>query len=256
MASSAVRLRPDPREKVWGRNGIGEIWYLADQELPLLVKIISTSERLSIQVHPDDGEAGPRGKSEMWHILEADPGAVIAMGFRQPVTREQLREAAISGEIETLVRWIEVRPGETYYIPAHTVHAIGAGIVLCEIQQNSDTTYRLYDYGRPRELHLEQALSICDLGVHSGAVAPKRLAENWHELVRCRHFVTEEIDLQPEMEHTPDVRAGELWICLEGEGCVGDRTFGPLEVWALSGCGLRPSLRTNGHARLLRTYTP
>src|SRR5438128_9591375 len=171
----ATRLTPVLHEKVWGRTRlapwfpdsdrpIGEARYgVEGRDLPLLVKLLFTSEKLSLQLHPDDGEDGPRGKTEMWHILEAEPGATIALGFREPITRERLVESARSGEIERLVNWIPVQPGETYFTPAHTVHAIGAGIVLCEIQQNSDVTYRLYDYGRPRELHLEKAAAISDL---------------------------------------------------------------------------------------------
>src|SRR5690242_16750391 len=198
----AIRLTPSLRERVWGRKHlapwypdsdrpIGEAWFLAPRELPLLVKLIFTNERLSVQVHPDDGEDGPRGKTEMWHILEAEPGATIALGFREPITRERLRESAQSGEIEHLLNWVPVKAGETYFTPAHTVHAIGAGIVLCEIQQNSDVTYRLFDYGRPRELHLEKAAHIADLGVHPGAVAAG-------EAVRCKHFCTEVVDVNAE----------------------------------------------------------
>src|SRR5208283_3870720 len=102
--TKAIRLTPSLREKVWGKtklepwypnsaSPIGESWFLTDRELPLLVKLIFTTERLSVQVHPADGEAGPRGKTEMWHILEADPGATIAIGFRTPITRERLLEA-------------------------------------------------------------------------------------------------------------------------------------------------------------------
>ena len=132
-----VRLTPSLREKVWGKTHllpwfpdsekpIGEAWYLADCDLPLLVKLLFTSQRLSVQVHPDDGEDGPRGKTEMWHILEAEPGASIALGFREPIARERLLEATLSGEVEHLLNWMEVKPGETYFTPAHTVHAIGA----------------------------------------------------------------------------------------------------------------------------------
>ena len=103
-----IRLMPSLREKVWGSTRlapwfadsaqpIGEAWFLAERDLPLLVKLIFTSERLSVQVHPDDGEDGPRGKTEMWHILAAEPGATIALGFREPITREHLREAALTG---------------------------------------------------------------------------------------------------------------------------------------------------------------
>src|SRR5580658_8420523 len=122
----AIRLEPSLRERVWGRTQlapwfpdsaqrIGEAWYLTDRELPLLVKLIFTSERLSVQVHPDDGEAGPRGKTEMWHILDAEPGATIALGFREPITRERLWEATRTGEVEHLLRWVPVKAGETYF---------------------------------------------------------------------------------------------------------------------------------------------
>src|SRR2546421_2969445 len=201
-----VRLTPELRERLWGRTSlapwfpdpgrtIGEAWYLSERDLPLLVKLIFTSERLSVQVHPDDGEDGPRGKTEMWHILDAEPGAVIALGFREPITRQRLWEATRTGEIERLLNWIPVKAGETYFTPAHTVHAIGAGIVLCEIQQNSDVTYRLWDYGRPRPIHVEQAVPICDLTGHPGASNPLKLGDGREELVRAKHFVTELVHL-------------------------------------------------------------
>src|SRR5947209_826694 len=204
--SKPLRLTPSLRQKVWGKKSlapwfpdsdqsIGEAWYLADRELPLLVKLIFTSERLSVQVHPDDGEDGPRGKTEMWHILDAEPGATIAMGFREPLTRERLWEATRTGEIERLLNWVPVKPGETYFTPAHTVHAIGAGIVLCEIQQNSDVTYRLWDYGRPREIHVEKAVPISDLGAHPGASRGVPVGKGREELVRSRHFITELVRL-------------------------------------------------------------
>src|ERR1051325_3160314 len=125
----SVRLTPSLREKVWGRTRlspwfpdagqpVGEAWFLADRELPLLVKLIFTSERLSVQVHPDDGDDCERGKTEMWHILAAEPDAKIALGFREPITRERLREATLSGQIEHLVNWMPVKAGQTYFTPA------------------------------------------------------------------------------------------------------------------------------------------
>jgi len=257
--AQATRLTPSLREKVWGKTNlapwfpdsgvrIGEAWFLAERELPLLVKLIFTTERLSVQVHPDDGEDGPRGKTEMWHILEAGPGAAIALGFRRPIARERLREAARSGEIEELLRWVPVHPGETYFTPAHTVHAIGADLVLCEIQQNSDVTYRLWDYGRPRELHLEKAAPIADLGVHPGAVPDG--------VVRSKHFVAEPVCLAAGGERTPEARRCHLWICLEGEGTIGGEPFRQAEVWLLPEEGAQPALRTRGGARFLRTWVP
>jgi mannose-6-phosphate isomerase len=260
-----VRLTPSLREKVWGKTRlspwfpdseipIGEAWYLAERELPLLVKLIFTSERLSIQVHPDDGEDGPRGKTEMWHILEAEPGAAIAMGFREPLTREQLWEATRTGEVEQLVNWIPVKPGETYFTPAHTVHAIGAGIVLCEIQQNSDVTYRLWDYGRPRELHVDRAVPISQLDVHPGAARGVPAGDGREELVLSKHFVTEAVRLEAGQQFRPPSALCQLWICLEGCGRIGDEAVRPGEVWLLPESGEQPAIE--GPARFLRTWAP
>ena len=172
-----LRLNPHQVEKPWGRteipsvfgstNGkrIGEIWFEHPEarELPLLVKYIFTSEKLSIQVHPSDDQARarglPRGKSECWYILDADPGATLGLGLTRSVSSEELRQAAIDGSIENLMDWKPVTAGDFFFVPPGTVHAIGAGISLLEFQQNADVTYRLYDYGRPRELHLEDGIA-------------------------------------------------------------------------------------------------
>lgn len=235
---------------------MGEAWFLSPGPLPLLVKLIFTNERLSVQVHPDDGEDGPLGKSEMWHILEAEPGATIAMGFRERITRERLREATRTGEVEQLLHWAPVQPGETYMIPAHTVHAIGAGIVLCEIQQNSDVTYRLWDYGRPREIHVEKAVPISDLTVHPGAAKPESIAPGCDELVRSRHFVTELESMTPGEERVPAAENCQLWICLAGEGTIGGDGFRQGEVWLLPDEGEQPAVVSKSAARFLRTYVP
>jgi mannose-6-phosphate isomerase len=261
-----VRLKPDPREKLWGKtrlmpwfpdveNPVGEVWFLCEQDLPLLVKLLFTSDRLSVQVHPDDGEDGPRGKTEMWHIVEAELGAAIALGFREPLTRERLRESC-AGEIEGLLNWIPVQAGETYFAPAHTVHAIGPGIVLWEIQQNSDVTYRLWDYGRPRPLHIEQAVPISDLSVHPGAARSMPLSESHQELVRCKHFATELVQLQAASRHKPAPEECQLWICLEGCGSIGGETFRPGDVWLLPQEQGQPAICTAAPARFLRTYVP
>jgi len=267
MLAKPVRLTPSLREKVWGRTSlapwfpdqnerVGEVWYLAPRELPLLVKWIFTSERLSVQLHPDDGEDGPRGKTEMWHILEAEPGAQIALGFREPITRDRLLESTRTGEIERLLNWMPVKPGETYFTPAHTVHAIGAGIVLCEIQQNSDVTYRLWDYGRPRELHIEQAARIADLGTHPGAAHKSALAEGRELLVRCPHFITETIRLPAGDEHAGPGGTCPLWICLEGHGRIGQEHIAPGEVWLLPEDGPAPVLHAASDMRILQTAVP
>ena len=255
-----IRLTPSLREKVWGRTRlapwfqdserpIGEVWYLADRQLPLLVKLIFTSQRLSVQVHPDS-------KTEMWHILDAEPGAAIALGFRQPITRQRLLESARTGEVEQLINWFPVKPGETYFTPAHTVHAIGGGIVLCEIQQNSDVTWRLWDWGRPRELHVEEAVAIADLGVHPGAARATPIFEGCDELVRCRYFVTELVRLAPGAPHTPAPERCQIWMCVEGRGAIEGEPFRAGEVWLFSEGGEQPAVRAETKARFLRTFVP
>lgn len=165
-------------EKPWGRvdlpppfinpgqQPVGEIWFEPPSALAtLLVKYIFTSENLSVQCHPSDRQAlelglGRQGKEECWLVLDAEPGAQLAIGFDDAVDIPTMRSAAIDGSIEDLLTWHSVAPGDFFYIPANTVHAIGAGVTLIEVQQNSDITYRLYDYGRPRDLHLDQGMAI------------------------------------------------------------------------------------------------
>ncbi len=143
---------------------IGEIWFDPPADCPLLAKYLFTSERLSIQVHPDDAQARARGeatgKEECWFILDAEPGATLGIGTVRPLSAAELRAAALSGAIEDLMEWHAVTPGMFFHIPPGTVHAIGGGISLIEIQQKSDVTYRLYDYGRPRELHLGDGSAV------------------------------------------------------------------------------------------------
>ena len=159
---------------------------------PLLLKLLFTNNRLSVQVHPDDDYAQKHhqslGKTEAWYVLEANPLGKIAVGFRESLSREKLREAAHSGEIVELLDWQTVTQGDVLYLPAGTVHAVGEGVTLCEIQENSDLTYRLYDFGRGRELHLDDALNVAHLGPHDHQARSLRLA-NWRdELVACRYF--------------------------------------------------------------------
>ena len=175
--SKIARVAPSFQEKIWGSTGlapwfpnpenkIGEVWFDSPR-LPL-IKFLFTTEKLSVQVHPWDEFAreheNSNGKTEMWYILRAGPAAKVAAGFREPISPETLRDGALSGTIEAMLNWVMVRPGDTLFIPAGTVHAIGAGLSLCEIQQHSDITYRIFDYGRPRALHLEKAMEVSSLG--------------------------------------------------------------------------------------------
>jgi mannose-6-phosphate isomerase len=163
-------------EKPWGRTElppmfdpspgerIGEVWFTNGADLPLLAKYIFTSEKLSVQVHPNDAQARQRGlaqgKSECWTILDAEPGATLGLGLKRALDKEALRAAALDGSIEELMDWRPVAAGDFVFVPSGTIHAIGAGISLLEFQQNADVTYRLYDYGRPRELHLDDGVDV------------------------------------------------------------------------------------------------
>jgi mannose-6-phosphate isomerase len=156
---------------------IGEVWFTDGEELPLLAKYIFTSERLSIQVHPNDEQARERGltqgKSECWYILDAEPGATLGLGLKREVPKDELRVAALDGSIEELMNWRPVTRGDFVFVPSGTIHAIGAGISLLEFQQNADVTYRLYDYGRPRELHLDDGMEVA-----SAAAFPEHLIQH------------------------------------------------------------------------------
>src|SRR5207244_254442 len=147
-------------------DAVGELWFeRADKNAPipaLLLKLLFTSEPLSIQVHPDDTFARamgmPYGKSEAWYIISANPGSQIGVGLERQVTSQELRASIRNGSIVELIRWRPAEKGDVIFIPAGTIHALGAGIVLAEIQQRSDATFRLFDYGRQRELHEDDSV--------------------------------------------------------------------------------------------------
>ena len=218
-------------EKVWGRDvlpapfaapegkRIGEIWFEPPAELPnLLVKYLFTSEKLSVQVHPGDASAlpGEAGKEECWLVLDAEPGAQLAIGFEEELAPGAIEQAARDGSIEDLLTWHDVSAGDIYYLPAGTVHAIGPGIALVEVQQNSDTTFRLYDYGRPRELHLERALAVAQ-----GAPYPERhrsrVSERGATLVDGQHFRLERIEGAPDQATREDFSGDLLVLPLKGQ---------------------------------------
>lgn len=186
-------------EKPWGRRDlspffedvgedsekIGEIWFETPdgRDPELLVKYLFTSERLSVQVHPDDAAAHAaghaRGKDEAWLVLAAEPRGTVGLGTVRPLSPEELREASLDGSIEELLDWKPVKAGDFIYSPAGTVHAIGAGVIIIEVQQNVDVTYRLYDYGRPRELHLDEGVAASD-------AQPFFVSDERHDLSRGR----------------------------------------------------------------------
>lgn len=209
---NAVRLTTRRVEKPWGRRDllpmfgdvsadsapVGEIWFedpRGGAPPALLVKYLFTSEKLSIQVHPDDAMARAQGhacgKEETWLVLAAEPGAQIGIGLREPVDRDTLRAAARDGSITELVDWRPAHAGDYYYSPAGTVHALGQGLKLIEVQQYADLTYRLYDYGRPRELHLDEAIAAADPVPYRAPFEPYEHSPGRLILAAGRKFVLE-----------------------------------------------------------------
>lgn len=213
--------------KPWGREElpeafatddgarVGEVWFeppAAHSEL--LAKYIFTSENLSVQVHPP----GALGKEECWLVLDAEPGAVLGIGFTRPVSAEAMRQGALDGSIEQMLAWHPVSPGDFVYIPAGTVHAIGAGISLVEVQQNRDCTYRFYDYGRPRELHLDEALEVAR-GVPHDPALRTRVPEHGHvSLVRGPFFRLDRVDGSPGAALDADYGTAALLVLPMDEG--------------------------------------
>lgn len=242
-------------EKPWGKDvlpapfkapegeRIGEIWFEPPADLPdLLVKYIFTSEKLSVQVHPSDTQTqakglGRQGKEECWLILAAEPGAKLGIGFDAPIDEDAMRAAARDGSIEGLMTWHEVQPGDFFYIPANTVHAIGEGVSLIEVQQNSDITYRLYDYGRPRELHLDEGMAVAKGEVYDLAKWHKRVpAHDGAALVEGPLFLLDQVAGAPSADVAARYPAALLVIPREGTVTVAGDAIAP------GSCGLAKSL--------------
>lgn len=221
--------------KVWGRDTlpapfaapdgerIGEIWFEPPPELPqMLVKYLFTSEKLSVQVHPSDADAlpGEAGKEECWLVLDAEPDARLAIGFERDVTRAEIAAAASDGTIEQLLTWHPARAGDLFYLPAGTVHAIGPGVALVEVQQASDTTFRLYDYGRPRELHLDRALAVAQ-GTPYAAAHRRNIADGT-ALVDGPHFRLDRVEGAPDDATLAAYPGALLVLPLAGEVAASD----------------------------------
>ena len=199
---------------------------------PILIKFIDAKDNLSIQVHPDDEYAlkntGGYGKTEMWYILDCEEGASLYYGFKEEITKEQFKESIENNTLLDYLNKVEVKKGDVYFIEAGTVHAIGKGIVICEIQQNSNTTYRVYDYdrrdaqGNARELHVEKALEV---SVTKPPVEYKQ--ENENVLAKCKYFTVEKAEIDGEMEFSIDETSFKSVIVTDGEGTLvsGDYTM-------------------------------
>ncbi len=266
----AIRLETRRVEKPWGRRDlwegfaevapggdpVGEVWFEApgDEEPELLVKYLFTSEKLSIQVHPNDEQARargyPRGKDEAWVILAAEPDACIGLGLREATTHEALRAAALDGTIEGLIDWRDAKEDDVIYSPAGTVHAIGPGLTLVEIQQNVDLTYRLYDYGRPRELHLDDGISVSNPIPYVATYLPEELEPGREILAAGPAFVLE----RWKGARAVTLHAGErpVWLVpLSGAGTIDGERIAAGEAWIARG---NVALALGGDTDLLVAY--
>lgn len=257
-------------EKPWGRHDlwpgfadppadgepIGEVWYKTpgDDTPDLLVKYLFTSEKLSVQVHPDDDQARarglPRGKDECWLVLAAEPDSTIAIGTHEVVDADTLRAAALDGSIEQLLDWKPVKAGDFFYAASRTVHAIGAGITLIEIQQNSETTYRLYDYGRPRDLHLDDGVAVSDARSFVAPPTPGEVSEGRILLVEGPKFTVERWSGGTREVAMPDGTTGWL-VPVTGSGTLGDVAFKAGDCLTVTGSA---QLAASNDADLLFAY--
>ncbi|HXJ05272.1 MAG TPA: class I mannose-6-phosphate isomerase [Candidatus Acidoferrum sp.] len=246
-------------------------------DFPLLVKFIFPRDKLSVQVHPDDAyaskyekAAGGRGKTEMWHALSADPGASVMIGLVPEADVEKLLAAIKTQALDDLfVHW-RVQPGDTFFVPAGTPHTIGPGMILCEVQEYSDLTYRVYDYGRvdaqgnPRELHIEKALEVIEFGrpirgktsrIHlTGHGSQKYL------LAACPYFATEQWKDSTRIESHSSEEHFDLLVILTGRGDLiwnsGLAEYRSGECWLIpAGLG-QFALNPKEPTKLLRTYVP
>ena len=207
-------------DKVFDKFGTG---------FPLLIKFIDANDDLSVQVHPDDELAEKRhnsfGKTEMWYVVDADKGAKLNCGFNKPLDADQYLEALSSGKIMDVLNFVEVKPGDVFFMPAGRVHAIGKGVVVAEIQQTSDITYRIYDYnrrdsnGNERELHTDLALEAIDFTFHSDFRTDYNIKRNESsEVVECQYFNTSVLEFDSEIQKDIyHLDSFVIYICVEGE---------------------------------------
>jgi mannose-6-phosphate isomerase len=250
----AILLATKRVQKPWGRSHlwpgfadpapggdkVGEVWFQTPHpgEPELLIKYLFTSEKLSVQVHPTDEAARaagyPRGKDEAWVILAAEPHATIALGTKQAMTKDELRAAALDGSIEHMLDWKPVKAGDFIYSHAGVIHAIGPGLTLVEVQQNVDLTYRLYDYGSDRELHLDAGVAVADPVPFVPLPTPAPGGDDRTILAEGPKFVLER---WPGGHRVVDLPAGTMgWLIpLVGEGVADGVAFRAGECLTVEG---------------------
>jgi mannose-6-phosphate isomerase len=225
----------------------------AGAEFPLLVKTLFPREKLSVQVHPNDTQAAAlglgRGKTECWYVLSAEPGAELALGFREEISADAVRAAIADGTLEEKLNYLQVKAGDMVFVEAGTVHSIGPGMVILETQEYSDITYRLYDYGRPRELHVDAGLAVTRTSTSAGLVAPVSM-DGFMRLVASDYFVVDRFSLAADAAALGRGDKMQMLFALgEGasvEGEAGSVRLDPWRVMVLPAEGVEYALRGAG----------
>ncbi len=243
--------------EMFGASFLGDKVYTEDYtKFPLLVKFIDARQSLSVQVHPDDkyayaNENGELGKTEMWYVMDASDGAGILYGFKEEITKEQFKNAIETNTLTDYTYFASCKKGDSFFIPAGTLHAIGEGLLIAEIQQNSDTTYRIYDYGRKdakgntRELHIDKAVDVT-------ALAPAPLAKSTDYIADCEYFRVQKIDLTGEKSWLVSKDRFEILVVCEGNVIINGESYTRGEtalVPAYTG-----TVTLSGNATLLRSF--
>ena len=241
---------------------------LPRSEFPVLAKLLFANGQLSVQTHPDNDMAqtvqNGRGKTELWYVVASRPGARLALGLDKALDPEQLSQSAADGTIEDKLRWVPAVPGECVLVPAGTVHCAGSGVVLCEIQQNSDITYRLHDYGRngldgkPRELHIASAVAATKVHLRPKPTLPRESVRGpclVEHLGRCSSFVAELLTWEHPFVYSPDPRRCQLLACVTGAGTLNGIRFQAGDAFLIPAESSRFHV-DGGAVQAVRAYLP
>jgi len=216
--------------KQYRRDMVGEAAPYHDR-FPLLVKFLFPGSKLSVQVHPDDEQARkagqPCGKTECWYALAAKPGAQVALGLKPGTSLQDFEQAIREQHAEELLNWVDVHPGDMLYVAAGTVHTIGGGMILVETQQTCDITYRLYDYGRPRELHIAEGLAATKLHSNAGKVV-RHASDQSDVLVRSPFFQVEKMKLREPLRAEVTSASPQIVVAIGGAGIVESQGMAPI----------------------------
>ena len=254
------------------RDLVGEAPKDSDR-FPLLLKFLFPQEKLSVQVHPDDDAAKeigqPCGKTECWYVAHAEPGAEIGLGLKKGTTRAEFERSISESRAEELLNWIKVSAGDMIYVAGGTVHTLGPGSIIVETQQQSDTTFRLYDYGRPRELHLKDGLRVIKERVLSGKVRPRGFSSldtngnRTRPLVASQYFVVEQFELSSQQifSELAGKSSAQILVAIDGQGALVAEGFYPVE-FAKGDAVVVPAtiprfrIQPRGKVQFLRSYVP